>query len=165
MTLLIAVTAGLALSSVGVWRAARSWWKLHGKRIVACPESGQPAAVDLAMGRAALTGAFRRPSLQLRDCSRWPERGRCSQPCLRQIEAAPDDSLVLTIVSKWYGDKTCACCGRSFEGFPWVHQPCVMSPGLHLVEWKDVPAEDVPRILATHLPVCWTCLIAETHIT
>ena len=46
---------------------------------------------------------------------------------------------------------------------PWRHKPCVMSPELRLCEWKDIRAEDIPKVLATHTPVCWQCLVAETH--
>ena len=159
----------LALLSLGVvgwgfWRAARSYWKFRGRRIVTCPETGLPAAVDLAMRHIAVTAAFRGPSLQLRDCSRWRERAPCNQPCLRQIEAAPEEFLVLTILAKWYQGKTCICCGRSLGQFTrWGHKPCLMSPDLRMLEWKDVQTEDIPGMLATHAPVCRTCLLAETH--
>jgi hypothetical protein len=159
----------LALVSLGLlgwafWRAARSYWKLHGRRIVTCPETGLPAAVDLAMWRAAVTGVFKGSTLQLRDCSRWRERALCTQPCLRQIEAAPEEFLVLTILSKWYRGRTCTCCGRSVGRFTrWGHKPCLMTPDLRMLEWKDIRTEDIPRMLATHAPVCRTCLLAETH--
>lgn len=167
MTMVIGVPLALVFLGLvgwGFWRTARSCWKLHGRRIVTCPETGRPAAVDLAMRRVASTAAFRKPTLHLRDCSRWCEREPCNQPCLRQIEAAPEEFLVLTILSKWYQDKTCICCGRSLGRLArWGHKPCLMSSDLRMLEWKDIPTEDIPRMLATHAPVCWTCLLAETH--
>jgi hypothetical protein len=29
-------------------------------------------------------------------------------------------------------------------------------------EWPEIPPEQIPGVLATHLPVCWNCHIAET---
>jgi hypothetical protein len=167
MTLVIGILIALvALSLVvwGCWRAARTYWRLHGRRIVTCPETGRPAAVDLAMWQIAAAAAFQGPTLRLRDCSRWQERAPCNQACLRQIEAAPEECLVATILSKWYQGKTCTCCGRPLGTYvQWRHKPCVMSPDLRIFEWKDIQAENIPQTLATHAPVCWTCLVAETH--
>jgi len=163
ISIVLVVMFGIAIGAG--WRGAHASWKLHGKRIVTCPENGQPAAVDLAMWHLALSAAVSAPALQLRDCSRWRDRARCTQPCLRQIEAAPEDSLVSSMLSSWYSDKTCVFCGGAFGRLTrWEHQPCVATPDLLILEWKDVQPETIPSILATHAPVCRTCLVAETHI-
>ena len=154
----------LGLVGWGFWRAVRAYLKFRGKRIVACPETKQPAAVDMATWHIAITGAFRGPSLRLRDCSRWRQRAPCDQACLALIEAAPEECLVLTILSKWYQGKACTCCGRPIGQIRrWWHNPCLLSPDMRLLEWKDIPAENIPLVLRTHAPVCWTCLVAETH--
>ncbi len=148
----------------GFWLAARAYMRFRGKRLIACPETGQAAAVDLATWHIAITAAFRRPTIRLRGCSRWREWVPCDQACLRGIEAAPEECLVLTIVSKWYEGKSCICCGRPLGRITRRrHKPCVMSPDLRLFEWKDIQAENIPQVMATHAPVCWTCLVAETH--
>jgi len=167
MNLVIGIPAALILLGLVawvLWRAARAYWKLHGRRVVTCPETGQPAAVDLAMWHIALTAAFSEPTLRLRDCSRWRQRERCNQPCLGEILAAAEECLVLTILSKWYRGKTCICCGRPAGRISrWGRNPCLMSPDLRMLEWKDIEAENIPQMLATHSAVCRTCLVAETH--
>jgi hypothetical protein len=32
-----------------------------------------------------------------------------------------------------------------------------------IVEWRQVPPQDLPRILNSCAPVCENCLLAETH--
>jgi len=162
---------GILIVSVGlvgwaVWRAARACWKFHGRLVVTCPETAQPAAVDLATWHAAITATFREPSLRLQDCSRWRERAPCDQPCVGQIESSPEECRVLTILSKWYEGKACTCCGRPVGPIGrWQHKPCLISPEMRIFEWKDIPSENVPLALRTHAPVCWRCLVAETHIS
>lgn len=167
MTLIVGIPiALLALGLIGwgLWEGTRTYLRFRGTRVVACPETGQPAAVEVATWHIAVTATFGKPALRLRDCSRWRERAVCDQACRRRIEAAPEECLVLTILSKWYRDKTCVCCGRSLGQIAqWGHQPCLRSPDLRILEWKHIPAENIPRALATHEPVCWTCLVAETH--
>jgi len=167
MTAIIDIPIGLlVLGLIGwsLWQVARTYRRFRGTRVVTCPENGQPAAVELATWHMAVTATFRGPTLRLRDCSRWRERAACDQACRRRIEAAPEEYLVLTILSKWYQDKTCTCCGRPLgEISQSMHRPCLMSPDMRISEWKDIPAESIPGTLATHAPVCWTCLVAETH--
>ena len=164
MSDVLLTTLLLGLVALGSWRVARLYLRFRGTRIIGCPGTGQSAAVKLAAWRIAVTPGFSEPKLRLVDCSRWRERERCNRACLQDIEAAPEECLVATILSKWYEAKACACCGKTLTRIdPWRHKPCVMSPDLRLVEWRNVPAEDIPRILATHSPVCWECLVAETH--
>jgi len=162
----IAVVAILALGLLGLmfWRSGGAYLTFRGKRVVACPETKQPAAVEVAAGRAALTAVFGEPALRLRDCSRWSERGPCGQDCLRQIEEAPEDCLLRTILTNWYREKECACCGKPIAEINWMqHKPCLMSPDLRIRAWKDFRPEHIPQVLETHRPVCWNCLIADTH--
>jgi hypothetical protein len=133
--------------------------------VVRCPETGQAAAVELDPFRAALKVLFGAPALRLRDCSHWPERHDCSRACLQQIEAAPDDCLVRTILTKWYAGKSCVCCGQPLEEITWTrHKPCLMSPDLRIIEWQSLEPETIPYVLETHQPVCWNCNLADTHI-
>lgn len=149
----------------GLWRATRAYLKFQGKRIVTCPVTKQPAAVALAAWHIAIASTLRQPDLRVRDCSRWREMAPCDGPCLPLIAEAPEEYLALTIFSKWYQGKTCSCCGRPVGDISrWRHKPCLMSPEMRLFEWKDVPAEEIPVVLGTHAPVCWNCLVAETHI-
>jgi len=165
MTLIIGILiVVLGLVGWGCWRAARAYLKFRGKRIVTCPETEEPAAVELAKWRIAMAAAFEEPSLRLRDCSRWREREPCDQACLPQILASPEACLVHSILSKWYEGKDCSCCGEPIGQIDrWRHEACVISPDLRISEWKDIPVEKIPLVLGSHSPVCWRCLVAETH--
>jgi len=166
MTVIIAILLVLSFVAYGGWRAGRAYLKFRGQRIVTCPETRRPAAVQLAAWRIAATAPFRQPELHLRVCSRWRERSPCDQVCLPQIAASPEECLVLTILAKWYQGKVCTCCGRPVEQISrWQHKPCLLGPDMRLFEWKDIPSENIPLVLETHAPVCWRCLVAETHIS
>jgi hypothetical protein len=138
-------------------------WRLRGRRVVRCPETLAPAAVEIDLRFAAVGAAVGHPVLRLQSCSRWPERGRCGEPCLDEIEAAPDGCLVRNILAHWYQGRQCAYCHARFGDIHWHdHKPALLSPGGVLREWAQIPAEQVPEALRTHAPVCWNCLIVET---
>jgi len=132
-------------------------------RLVTCPETHQAAAVQVDAGHAALTATLHDVDLRLSSCSRWPERHDCGQECLRQIEAAPDDCVVRTIVARWYEGKHCVLCGQAFAFIEsWGHTPALMGPDGETVEWGDVEMAKLPELLRSHRPVCWNCHVAET---
>jgi hypothetical protein len=136
----------------------RKFTKYRGARVVTCPETNKPAGVEVDAVSAALS-----KGLQLKECSRWPERQDCGQGCLKQIEAAPEDCLVRNMLTKWYAGKKCAFCGRPLEDLDWAeHSPALMAPDKRTLKWREVAPEQVPEALATHLPVCWNCHIAAT---
>ena len=144
-------------------RILRVYLKLRGQRVVQCPETEQPAAVELAAGSLALKAVAGPPELNLQSCSRWPERGNCGQECLRQIEASPEGCLVRSILTKWYQEKSCIYCGKRLGEIDWIgHKPCLLNASWTTIEWKDVPAERLASVLETHKPVCWNCHIAHT---
>ncbi len=58
--------------------------RYSGSRQVTCPENQQPAVVSMDARHAAATGLHGLPDLRLCDCTRWPERSQCGQPCLPQ---------------------------------------------------------------------------------
>jgi hypothetical protein len=137
--------------------------KFRGKRLVSCPETREPAAVEVDAKYAAFTAPIGEEGLRLNHCSRWPESQDCGQQCLGQIVSAPEDCLVRNILTKWYEGRTCAFCGRALSGIDWLgHKPALMSPERVTLERKEIPAEKVPAVLHTHMPVCWDCHIAET---
>jgi len=57
------------------------------KKSLRCPVTGGEAEVGVDAGRAALTSAFGRVLLRVKNCSLWPERKGCAQDCLSQPEA------------------------------------------------------------------------------
>ena len=89
--LFVALTAvaGAWLVAFMVFQAAAAWRQWRGTRIVTCPETRRPAAVDMDL-RYALAGAVvGRPELRLRDCSRWPERSSRAARPTRHAGSAP----------------------------------------------------------------------------
>ena len=93
----------LGLIGAGVLTLALRTYALYrGKRLVSCPRDGRSAALEVDAARAALTGSLGWPDLRVARCSCWPAAQDCSQQCLQAIEAAPRESLVQTIVSRWH---------------------------------------------------------------
>jgi hypothetical protein len=160
----VVTTFALVLLGLELRRVGGAYLVFRGTRVITCPGTGQPAAVDVAAGRPALTAVFRAPIPGLRNCSRWTEHRHCNQECLTQIRVAPGEGLVRTILTKWYEGKSCVCCGRPQAEIHWMqHKPCLMSPDLRIFEWKDIQPEKIPRVLETHGPVRWNCFVAETR--
>ena len=165
MTAIVVIGAIVAVGALYVVLpvVADAYRRFRGTRLVTCPETHQAAAVEVNARRAAFKAAIGRNELSLRDCSRWPEREDCGQECLRQIEVAPEDCLVRTMLTKWYQKQSCALCTAPFEGIEsWGHRTALMKPDGTTVEWGDVRAETLPDVLATSHPVCWNCHIAAS---
>jgi hypothetical protein len=144
-------------------RLVGSYLKFRGKRVITCPETRKPAAVDVDVRRAALTAIVGEPHLRLKDCSRWPGKKDCGQECLLQVELSPADCLVRRMLTDWYEGKYCVVCGEAFTELNLLdHKPALMTTEGVTIEWDDFRPEALPEILATHSPVCWDCHIAET---
>ena len=164
LTILIAVLVSAVL--LFVFRAVpgiQAYFRFRGQRLVTCPETQSPAAVEVAAREAALGGFVNEPTLRLKECSRWPERQGCGQDCLQQIEADPERCLVWNIVAKWYEGKNCVFCRKPISPLHQLdHVPALLGPDFRTSEWKSVAAPELPKILSTHQPVCWNCHVAET---
>jgi hypothetical protein len=156
--LALAAAFGLAFYRLGVGlRAGRTY---RGVRVISCPDGNVPAAVEVDRTLAALTTALGRPWVRLRRCTRWP--ARCARECLTGIRAAPAESLVRTIVTRWSAGHSCALCGSSLaEPGPGGFGPAGLGPEGTTVAWQDLPPESLPEWLRTHRPVCWYCHVAE----
>jgi hypothetical protein len=167
--MLISVGVYLALAAVTftilflAWRGVLAYFRFRGVRLVSCPETAESAAVEVNARHAALTRGLGHVDLQLKSCSRWPERQGCGQECLRQIEAAPEDCLVRTILTRSYQGKSCVYCRKPLEEMDWLeHRPALMRPDAVTFEWKDIPPETIPEVLLTYAPVCWNCHVATS---
>lgn len=137
--------------------------KFRGKRVITCPETRKPAAVEVDSGHAALTALLGDADLRLKSCSRWPERQDCGQECLLQVALAPHDCLARTMLEDWYHGKTCVLCRVKFHDIGWSdHKPALLGPAGNIVEWPDVPAEQLPDVFSTHQPVCWDCAVTSS---
>jgi hypothetical protein len=160
LVILVAILAALYFVAPYVTGA---YLRFRGARVITCPETRKPAAVEVDSVHAALTAAYTYPDLRLKTCTRWPEKRDCGQECLLQVEIAPEDCLVRNILSSWYLDKHCVSCGTQFNEIQWSdHKPALLSPEGSTVEWTEISPERVPDVLRTHLPVCWDCHITET---
>ena len=120
-----------------------------------------PAAVRVDGMSAAVSAALGEPvPLSLASCSRWPDRGTCSQACLCQIEAAPAEGIVRTMLVDWEAGDPCARCGRIIGAVHWVeHEPALLTPGRETVEWRDPAPENLAS--QTYRRVCWRCHAAS----
>jgi hypothetical protein len=145
--------------------ALRAYVKYRGVRVVTCPETKRPAAVRVDAAHAALSAAWDHTELRLEECSRWPERGVCAQPCIHEIAAAPHDCLVRSILAKWYADKTCVFCDKPIALFTHAQQPALRHPDGHTFDFAALPAEDLVAHLPEFDPVCFDCHIAEQFRT
>jgi hypothetical protein len=158
---------GIVLILAALYFVARfvgaEFLKYRGKRVITCPETRKPAAVDVDAGHAALTAAIGHTDLRLKTCSRWPERKDCGQECLLQVELSPEDCLVRNMLTNWYAGKRCVSCGKEFGEIAWLdRKPALLSPDGQTVEWSELTPEKVPDTLATHFSVCWDCHITES---
>ena len=158
----IIVVASIIALSYFLYNFVKKYLKWCGQRLVICPETKKPTAVQMDAKHAAITATLGGQDLILKDCTRWPERQDCGQQCLRQIETSPENCLIRNILTNWYNDKTCIYCGQKIEEIHWHdHKPVFRSPDGNFVEWSQVPVENLPIVLETHTPVCWNCFIAE----
>ncbi len=162
------IIVGVLVMATGlfVFRAIpsiRAYFTFRGKRLITCPETHLPEAVDVDAKDAALGVFLNEPTVRLRQCSRWPERQGCDQDCLQQIEANSEECRVWNIVSKWYEGKPCAYCGKIFGSLHRIdHVPALIGPDLQTTEWKSVRPEQLPAVFASHKPVCWNCHVTES---
>src|SRR6266498_5446234 len=123
ITTLVVLTAAYIVLK----KALGAYLKFRGTRIISCPETCKPAAVEVDAGRAVLTEISGEPKLQLKYCSRWPELQDCGQDCLRQIELSPEECLVRNILADWYRGKKCIHCGKPIGEIDWLEN----KPALH----------------------------------
>ncbi len=149
----------VALAVLVAFLAIRRYLALRGARLVTCPADNTRASVEVNALRSLLSGH----QLQLQSCTHWPERERCGQDCLEQIENSPDGCLVRKALSAWYTGKVCALCGKPFGEIDWMeHRPCLLARDGRTKDWSRIQPLDLSETLATHMPVCWNCHIATT---
>lgn len=165
MTIAYLIIAALVVAAIyfGVRYFVRGRQKFSGERIIICPETGKQAMVEVDADHAAVTSLLGQTDLRLENCWRWPIRQDCGQECLLQLDIAPTDCLVRSVLEKWYRDKECAFCARPLHDINLIdHKPALLNPEGVTVEWKQIPISAVMDAMATYLPVCWNCHIAQS---
>ena len=135
--------------------------RYRGKRIVTCPETNLPVSTEINAALAAGTWIATQPRFVVTACSRWPEHAGCAQACALQIEASPEETLVRTIVTRWYAGRNCVYCAKPIADIGGLVSPALLTADGKLCEWTDVAADDLPRFLADSVAVCATCELAE----
>ncbi len=157
----VVVAIAITVFTVAFFNA---WRRYRGLRVITCPDNLHSAAVHLDVLRAARWSAVSGEApLNIRTCSRWPEKAGCDQACVPQIESLGDASRVQTIAAAWYAGKRCCYCRKPIEDIIWHERPpALLTPEGMSREWKEVAAEELPEIFKTHQPVCWTCHIRES---
>jgi hypothetical protein len=114
-------------------------------------------------GRRGTERVERAPENPLERLFALAERQSCGQECLSQLGADPHNCLVWTKVVDWYRGRSCAYCRKPFGELNWHdHRPALLGTDGKTEQWSEVAAETLPEIFATHLPVCWSCHIAQT---
>lgn len=168
MSLTVLITLVVLVLAAGLFLiraipALRAYFEFRGKRLITCPETQRPAAVDVAAGEAGVGAFLSEPTLRLNNCSRWPEKAGCGQDCLEQIEGDPAKCLVWNIASRWYEGKNCVFCHKPIGPLHHLdHAPALLGPDFQTMEWKDLRAEELPDVFSRYQPVCWNCHVAES---
>src|SRR4051812_37826023 len=158
----IALLAAVLLVYLAV--AIRTWLRVRGPRVVVCPETQTPVAVRVDVGHAITSAIWEKAEVRLTACTRWPGSQDCDQPCVRQIEKAPSATNPKTIAAHFFSRRRCAICSERIEPPSGITlQPGFMDPVTRKVDtWDDVPAQDLPRAIATWRPLCSNCTLAES---
>ncbi|HET7712891.1 MAG TPA: hypothetical protein VFL80_13245 [Thermoanaerobaculia bacterium] len=156
----LSIVAGavvLLLLGVGV-----AWYRMYrGTRILICPETQMPVGASVKAFTAARTNYGGNPRIVIASCSRWPERAGCDQACAPQVAASPDETLVKTIVTRWYQRHLCASCGGAIADIGGSVRPGLRGVDGTIREWSQIAPENLPEMLASSLPLCARCDLAE----
>ena len=152
---IVALVAIAALASVAV----RRWRSVTEPRLITCPETGRREVVQVDPVHRLSHAVAGHPDTRLRDCTRWPDRADCNQPCLTQIAQAPDGCRVRALLEAFYAGKLCASCGRALgPADDWAHHvPGLMRGDGRVEAWVAVPPKELEAVLASAKPICWDC--------
>lgn len=162
VVLTILVTTSLFL---GIRYFVRAYYRYRDSRLIICPQNGEAAIVEVDAVHAALTSPFGQPDIRLQNCWRWPIHQACGQECLLQLDVAPPDCLVRSVLMRWYEFKTCIYCNKPFEQIHLLdHKPALQSPDGKLLAWSELMADEFETVLDTYKPVCWDCYIAQSFV-
>ena len=144
------------------WPGGRAYLRYRGRRAVHCPETGLPAIVRADVAGAAASAVIGDVDLRVSSCSRWPEREDCSQRCLSQIEAAPPECVLRSVLLDWDRRADCGVCGREIGEIHWVeYEPALLTPQRKTVEWERATPQNLTEVLQTHRRVCWGCHVGN----
>ncbi len=168
MTLVVyVVVAALAATGLffGVRYFVRAYVRYRDSRLITCPANHEAAIVEVDAVHAALTSALGQPDIRLQNCWRWPLEKSCGQECLVQLDVAPAECLIRGVLMRWYDFKSCVYCGKHFSQIRLLdHKPALRTPEGKLLEWSELPAQDLQTALSAYEPVCWDCYLAQSFV-
>jgi hypothetical protein len=165
MTVVYLIVAALIVAAIyfGIRYFVRASQLFSGERVIICPETGKQAMVEIDTKHAAISSLLGQTDLRLESCARWPFKQDCGQECLLQFDVASAECLVRSVLEKWYRDKNCAFCERPFAEISMVdHKPALLDAEGVTVEWQRIPLSAMTEVMATYLPVCWNCHVAQS---
>jgi hypothetical protein len=99
----------IAFSAVGFLWVLPAYRRYRGKRIVTCPETREPAAVEVDAAHVAASAWGGRLDLRLKDCSCWPKKADCGQECLAEVERDAE-------AIGWLRVQSCVSCRKPTPG-------------------------------------------------
>jgi hypothetical protein len=146
----------------GIRWLVRACSRYRGIKIVACPETGSCAVVEVDTLQASLTSIVGRADIRVESCSRWPMKSQCGQECLATLDVAPGECLVSGSLMSWYRGRNCVYCGNPAEELQWMDHKSALQTPRGEVELRTVPVARSSIVIKTHLPVCWNCYIAQS---
>ena len=154
-----------AVALLVLWKVLPAWRRTRGTRVIVCPETHMEEAVEIDTATAIKDALKGRKTVHLGDCTRWPERQDCEQPCLAQIENSSNGCSVIGLLQNWYANKNCVMCESKIGEINWhTHKPGLMSSERKMITWESVPAKKLHNVLSSSLPVCWDCHVVESFI-
>ncbi len=134
----------------------QNYFQNRGRQSVTCPDSGQPADVELDHKFAFQTALRGQEHTRLASCSRWPGKGDCGQECLAQLDPSPEN--VDRLLTKWYEGKSCAICARSLTPSDWRRSRlAVLNADYKLFELREMTLDNLQSSLENMRPLCWIC--------
>lgn len=144
--------------------AWRTWARVHGPRVVICPDTGRPVAVKVDVGHAVATAIWERPELRVTSCTRWCDGLDCDQRCVTQIERTPEQTRPRAMAAHFFDGLRCSICRERIER-PGGNglQPGFMDPFTRTVQaWDELAPQHLPEAIATRRALCPNCTLAES---
>jgi hypothetical protein len=129
---------------------------LTSHRMLTCPETGQPARVQLDIGYRLRTLLGGHERLRLQSCARWPERQICGQECLLQVDLNPE--IMERVLRTWYEGKMCALCSQKLQEQDWRRgRFSALDEEGRFFCANELPLRELPKTIGRYRPVCWSC--------
>ena len=144
------------LTGLPVVLSLQDYYKNRGRQSVTCPDSHQPADVEVDRKFAFWTSLRGQEHSRLQSCSRWPEKGDCGQECLAQIDPSPEN--IERLLTQWYEGKSCAICTRALTPADWRQSRlAVLDQNHKLIELREMTLDRFASMLEDMRPLCWKC--------